>query len=127
MQVIIVVILFSLVLSSYPQNIMLQDITIDSVINSKELIPISDSTLIEEMNFKSADIRDVLRGIGSQYNLNIWLTPEVEGRIPISFKNIPVKTALDFIITKYGYQYVVKNGIIEVTVLSHEKEILRIP
>lgn len=106
---------FVFVTFSFSQSIKMDVIAKDSSFVRNESIPISDTVLIEEMNFKTADIRDVLRGIASQYNLNIWLAPEVEGKIPISFKKIPVRTALDFIITKYGYNYIVKNGIIEVS------------
>jgi type II secretory pathway component GspD/PulD (secretin) len=66
------------------------------------------------LDFKDADIRDVLRGVGVQYNLNIWLSPEVTGRIPVHFSNIKVKDAVAFIIGQYGFEYRVRNGIVEV-------------
>ncbi|OGJ86072.1 MAG: hypothetical protein A2268_02275 [Candidatus Raymondbacteria bacterium RifOxyA12_full_50_37] len=97
---------------SYSQN--LGPTTSDSLINKKELLPVPDSVTIPEMNFKDADIRDVLRTLGMQYGLNIWLSPDVRGNIPVNFKNIKVKDAIDFIITKYGYYYKVRNGIVEV-------------
>src|SRR3989339_188863 len=84
-------------------------------LNNKALLPISDTAKIPEMNFKNADIRDALRTLGMQYSLNIWLSPDVRGNIPVNFKNIKVKDALDFIITKYGFQYKIRNGIIEVS------------
>jgi len=109
--------LLSLVLLAFPvfsQDVQPQIGLTDTLVNNPRLIPIPDSIIIEEMNFKDADIRDVLRGIGAQFGLNIWLAPDVSARLPVNFKKIPVKTAVDFIITKYNFNYKVRNGIVEV-------------
>ena len=68
--------LLILALICFSQNIKPTDISTDTLLNNKALIPISDSLLIDEMNFKNSDIRDVLRTIGFQYNINIWLSPK---------------------------------------------------
>jgi len=77
-------------------------------------LPVPDSLIIESLDFKDADIRDVLRGLGVQYGINIWMSPEVKGRIPIHFSNIKLRDAISFIINKYGFEYRVRRGIVEV-------------
>ena len=59
-------------------------------------LPISDSLVIPSLDFRSADIRDVLRSIAVKYKLNIWLAPEVRGQIPVHLTNIKVKDAIKF-------------------------------
>ncbi|OGS33661.1 MAG: hypothetical protein A2293_10285 [Elusimicrobia bacterium RIFOXYB2_FULL_49_7] len=78
-------------------------------------LPISDSLVIPSLDFKSADIRDVLRAIATKYNLNVWLAPEVRGEIPVHLTNIKVKDALKFVIERYGYTYKYRNNVIEVS------------
>jgi len=85
----------------------------DSTVKEAEM-PIPDSLVIPALDFRSADIRDVFRGIASKYNVNIWISPEVQGVIPVHLTNIKVKDAIKFIVDHYGFKYRVRNGIIEV-------------
>ncbi|OGJ89945.1 MAG: hypothetical protein A2268_12830 [Candidatus Raymondbacteria bacterium RifOxyA12_full_50_37] len=80
----------------------------------KQDLPVPDSIKISSLNLKNADIRDVLRGFGEKYGLNIWLSPEVNGVIPIHLTNIKLKDAIKFIVTRYGFSFRVRNNIIEI-------------
>jgi type II secretory pathway component GspD/PulD (secretin) len=79
-----------------------------------ELIPVADSMKVPVLDFKNTDIRDVLRAIGMQYNVNIYLEPEVKGPISLYLTDIKVKNAIDFIVKRMGYAYIVENGIVKV-------------
>ena len=77
-------------------------------------LPVNDSLRIPVLDFENADVRDVLRGIGMQYNVNIFLEPEVTGTISLYLSDISVRNAIDFIVKRSNYAYMVENGIIKV-------------
>lgn len=84
-----------------------------------ELYPISkisipDSVKIPVLDFKNTDIRDVLRGLGMQYNVNIFLEPDVSGNVSLYLTDVSVKNAIDFVIKRSNFAYTVENGIIKV-------------
>ncbi len=80
----------------------------------KDKIPVSDTIRIPVLDFENADIREVLRGLGIQYNVNIFLERDVTGTISLYLSDISVKNAIDFIIRRSGYAYTVENGIVKV-------------
>ena len=77
-------------------------------------IPVPDSVKIPVLDFKNTDIRDVLRGLGMQYNVNIFVEPEVSGNISLYLTEVSVKSAIDFIVKRNNFAYSVENGIIKV-------------
>jgi type II secretory pathway component GspD/PulD (secretin) len=79
-----------------------------------EKIPVPDSVRIPVLDFKNTDIRDVLRGLGMQYNANIFLEPEVTGNVSLYLTDVSVKNAIDFIVKRNNFAYSVENGIIKV-------------
>ncbi len=81
----------------------------------KDQIPIADTATIPILDFKNTDIRDILRALGMQYNVNIYLEPDVEGTISLYLTNISVKDAIEFIIKRKGFSYTVKNNIVKVS------------
>ncbi|HXN06122.1 MAG TPA: type IV pilus secretin PilQ [Nitrospiria bacterium] len=50
------------------------------------------------MEFRDADVKDVLRAIGAQGDLNIIVQDDVRGKVSLSFKNVSLEEALDAII-----------------------------
>lgn len=78
-------------------------------------IPVADSLKIPVLDFKNTDVRDILRGIGMQYNVNIFLEPDVSGQLSLYLVDIKVKNAIDFIIKRAGCIYTVDNGIVKVS------------
>ncbi|MFH1771776.1 MAG: secretin and TonB N-terminal domain-containing protein [Candidatus Omnitrophota bacterium] len=72
-------------------------------------------TLIEYIEFREVDIKDVLRQLAKQYNLNIIFSESVEGLITVQLHNVTVDEALDSIITINGFVYTRKGGVIKVT------------
>ena len=65
------------------------------------LIPSENVTL----DFKEADIRNVLKIISMKAGVNIIATPEVMGNVTIRLVEVPWERALDAILKTYGFAY----------------------
>ncbi|MFC1704606.1 type IV pilus secretin PilQ [Candidatus Omnitrophota bacterium] len=74
------------------------------------------------LDFRDADIRNVLRIISYKAGVNIVPGPEVEGNVTIQLTDVPWETALDVILKTYGYGYERKNNIIVVNSLEKLSE-----
>ena len=57
------------------------------------------------LDFKEADIRNVLKIIAIKTGVNIIATPEVMGNVSIRLVNVPWDKALDAILKTYGFGY----------------------
>jgi len=57
------------------------------------------------MDFKDANIHDVLRILSYKSGLNIVASPDVEGTITIQLTDVPWEKALDVILKTYGFAY----------------------
>lgn len=77
-------------------------------------MPGPDSVKVPVLDFKNTDIRDILRALGMQYNINIYLDPDVTGTLSLYLVDVPVKKAIDFIIKRGNYAYTVENNIVKV-------------
>ena len=60
---------------------------------------------IEDMNFKGADIRDVLRAISEVAEINLVTDGSVQGNITIHLKSLSFQKALDLITQSHGLDY----------------------
>ncbi len=77
------------------------------------------------VDFKDADIRQVLRIISLKSGVDIVAGTDVEGLVTIKLTNVPWEQALDIILRTYGFTYERKGPIIRVmTVAALEKEAL---
>lgn len=70
------------------------------------------------LDFKEADIRNVLRIISLKSGVNIVPGPEVTGVVTIKLDDVPWQEALDAIVKTYGFGYVKKGSIIIVAPLA---------
>jgi type IV pilus assembly protein PilQ len=66
------------------------------------------------LDFKEADIRNVLKIISYKSGVNIITTPEVMGNVTIRLVDVPWENALDVILKTYGFAYEKKGNIITV-------------
>ncbi|MCM8795179.1 MAG: type IV pilus secretin PilQ [Candidatus Omnitrophica bacterium] len=57
------------------------------------------------LDFKEADIRNVLKILSYKSGMNIVATPEVMGNVSIRLVNVPWEKALDVILKTYGFAY----------------------
>lgn len=60
------------------------------------------------------DIRDLLQGLSVQYGLNLYLHPDVSGKISVNFNKLALVEALVMIIKENHYVYTVVGGTIKV-------------
>ena len=95
-------IIFSIGLSSEPQEHM----TLDKYGKDYDL------SQKMSINMKESSIRNVLMLIGELAGLNIVVTPEVKDTITANLENVSVKAALDVILTPNGYNYITQENII---------------
>jgi len=72
------------------------------------------------MNFKGADMIDILRLLSAQHQINIITGPEVEGEVTVSLKDVDLWTALDAILKVNGYDYFQQGNIVVVKSADEE-------
>lgn len=70
------------------------------------------------LDFKEADIRDVLKIIAYKSGVNIVASPEVTGTVNVRIAEVPWEKALDVILKTYGYAYDKQGKIIMVAPLE---------
>lgn len=69
-----------------------------------------DSALV----FNDTDIRDVLRLIAEEYNLNMVMADDVTGTVTLRLKGTSLQNTLDAILAGRGYDYEIRDNIIRV-------------
>ncbi len=74
------------------------------------------------LDFREADIRNVLRILAYKSGVNIVAGPEVVGLVTIQLNEVPWMQALDVILSTYGYGYDRKGNIITVTTIENLKK-----
>lgn len=73
--------------------------------------PLSDPMRIS-MDYKEADLPNVLRLLARQNGVNIVAGPDVKGKVTISLRNVTLREALDNILLANGYDYVIDDDVI---------------
>ena len=71
------------------------------------------------LDFKEADIQNVLKIISYKSGVNIVTTPDVMGNVTIRLVDVPWETALDVILKTYGFGFQRQGNIILVTKLEN--------
>jgi len=66
------------------------------------------------LDFKEADIRNVLKIVSYKSGVNIVTTPEVMGNVSVRLVDVPWEKALDVILKTYGFGYEKQGNIITV-------------
>jgi type IV pilus assembly protein PilQ len=74
------------------------------------------------LDFRDADIKDVLRVLSYKSGVNIVAGPEVAGLVTIQLENVPWQRALDIVLQTYGYAYERRESIISVTTVENLKK-----
>jgi len=64
------------------------------------------------INFKDADLVDVIRLLSEQHELNLVLGEEVTGKITLRLKKVPLEKALDLILKANGYTWFIDDNIL---------------
>ncbi len=74
------------------------------------------------LDFREADIKNVLKVLAYKAGVNIIAGPEVVGVVNIQLKNLPWQKALDVILSTYGYSYEQRGSVIMVTTAESLKK-----
>jgi type IV pilus assembly protein PilQ len=96
--------------------------------------PAGDTTLAENsaddqaqgnvtLDFKEADIANVLKIISYKSGVNIVTTPDVSGNISVRLSDVPWEIALDVILKTYGFGYQKQGNVILVTRIENVAKI----
>lgn len=75
----------------------------------------TEAEVIESLEFREVDIKDVLRQLAKQYGLNIVFSESVKGMVTVQLTKVTVEQALDSIITVNGFAYTKKDTVYRVT------------
>ena len=85
----------------------------ENLILSKQLEKqLTENTI--SLDFKNADVKNILRLISAKTGINIIAGPDIKGTVTVHFNNVTLKSALDSILKAKGYGYVEENGILRV-------------
>lgn len=93
---------------------------VGEVAQPAENLPASTNVTLD---FKEADIQNVLKIISYKSGVNIVTTPDVVGNVTIRLMDVPWYTALDMILKTYGFAYQKQGNIILVTKLENISKI----
>ncbi|MFH1797727.1 MAG: secretin N-terminal domain-containing protein [Candidatus Omnitrophota bacterium] len=67
------------------------------------------------LEYKNADVVNILRSFAWTYNLNVVTSPDVKGTVTVNLKNVSVENALKAILNVNGLVYSVRDDIIYVS------------
>ncbi|MCP4652169.1 MAG: hypothetical protein GY858_02140 [Candidatus Omnitrophica bacterium] len=81
-----------------------------------------ETNRIEYLEFREVDIKDVLRQLTKQYNLNIVFSESVGGMVTVQLHDVTVDEALDAIISINGFVYTKKENVIKVTTAEEAEQ-----
>jgi type IV pilus assembly protein PilQ len=87
-----------------------------------DTIDISGATSTFSMEFRDADIKDVLRAVGQAANLNIIISDNVTGQVTMSLKDVDLWAALESILKTKGFTYVRDANMVRVLSLSEVRD-----
>ena len=83
---------------------------------------LSTSNLVT-LDFKEADINNVLKIISYKSGINIVTTPDVMGNVSVRLTDVPWEIALDVILKTYGFGYQRQGNVILVTKIENVAKI----
>ncbi|MDD2703657.1 MAG: secretin N-terminal domain-containing protein [Candidatus Omnitrophica bacterium] len=75
----------------------------------------AEKQIIEYLAFRETDIKDILRQLAKQYNLNIVFSEQVRGLVTVELNNVSIEQAMDAVITVNGFVYNKKENVYKVT------------
>ncbi len=74
------------------------------------------------LEFRDADIKDVLRAVGQAADLNMIVSDTVTGQVSLSLKNVDIMDALESILKTKGLTYVRERNIVRVVAVADAKD-----
>jgi type IV pilus assembly protein PilQ len=74
------------------------------------------------LEFRDADIKDVLRAVGQAASLNMVVSDTVTGKVSLSLKDVDIMDALESILKTKGLTYVRERNIVRVVAVADAKD-----
>ena len=74
------------------------------------------------MEFRDAEIKDVLRAVGQAANLNMIVSDAVSGKVSLSIKNVDIWNALESILKTKGLTYVRDANMVRIVSLAEVRD-----
>jgi type IV pilus assembly protein PilQ len=100
--------------------------TSTNVVASQAPVPVMEMDMSQAglvtLDFRDADIKNVLKVISYKSGVNIITGPEVVGLVNIQLRDVQWQKALDVILANYGYSYEQKGAVIMVTTVDNLKK-----
>jgi type IV pilus assembly protein PilQ len=87
-----------------------------------EQIEVRKSNTQFSMEFRNAEIKDVLRAVGQAANLNMIISDTVAGQVSLSLKDVDLLEALEAILKTKGLTYVREGNIMRVVAVSEARD-----
>lgn len=103
-------------------NTQIQGKGLTSEVSAVEESPPSGIEGNVSLDFREADIRNVLKILSFKSGVNIVVGPEVTGLVTIQLNDVPWQQALEVILQTYGYAYERKGNIIMVTTVENLRQ-----
>ena len=74
----------------------------------------TQTKIIPSLELDQADVRDALRALFRNVNVNYSIAPEVQGTVTVSLKNVLFETALQFILKQVDATYRIESGVYQI-------------
>lgn len=87
-----------------------------------QTVDIQKSHSAFSMEFREAEIKDVLRAVGQAANLNMIVSDGVSGKVSLSIKNVDIWSALESILKTRGLTYVRDANMVRVVALAEVRD-----
>jgi type IV pilus assembly protein PilQ len=87
-----------------------------------EQIEVKKTNMQFSMEFRNADIKDVLRAVGQAANLNMIISDTVSGQVSMSLKDVDLLEALEAVLKTKGLTYVREGNIMRVVAVSEARD-----
>jgi type IV pilus assembly protein PilQ len=89
---------------------------------SAEVLDVKKSSSHFSMEFRDAEIKDVLRAVGQAAGLNMIISDTVSGKVSLSVKEVGILDALEAILKTKGLTYVRDGNIMRVVAYSEVRD-----
>jgi type IV pilus assembly protein PilQ len=90
-------------------------ISLPSPTPSNPNVPPAALQAIQVLDFKNTEIKDIVRGLATKYNLNVFVDDAISQRITLRLANLSVHEALSFIAKEHGLNMTLEGNIYKIT------------
>ncbi len=82
-----------------------------------------DKNPLVSIELRDVELRDVLRALGQEHDINIIIDEKITGKVTVSFKNVRLWDAIDSILKGNGYSYIREGNIVRVITMPEDEDL----